>query len=134
MLKKNNITEKKDSYFHDGNYEAYLKSAHTTDSFIKELWDFVESDSYYKGNTTLIITTDHGRGTIPLDKWRDHGKDIDGADEVWVIAFGKDITPLGEIKTKEQLYTNQIAASIAELLNIEVDKIKIGAKFGFIAD
>ena len=123
-----------DDFAHDGNYEAYLKSAHTTDSFIKELWDFVESDSYYKGNTIFIITTDHGRGTIPLDKWRDHGKDIDGADEVWVIAFGKDITPLGEIKTKEQLYTNQIAASIAELLNIEVDKIKIGAKFGFIAD
>ncbi len=111
-----------------------MKSAHTTDGFIKELWDFVENDSYYKGNTTFIITTDHGRGTIPLDTWRDHGKDIDGADEVWVIAFGKRIRPLGEVKAKEQLYTNQIAASIAKLLNIEVDKTKIGAKFEFIAD
>ena len=121
-----------DDFAHDGNYEAYLKSAHTTDSFIKELWNFVESDSYYKGNTTLIITTDHGRGTLPLDTWRDHGKDTDGADEVWVIAFGKGIRPLGEIKVKEQLYTNQIAASIAELLNIELAKNKIGAKFEFI--
>ena len=66
----------------------------------------------------LIITTDHGRGTKPLDTWRDHGKDIDGADEVWVIAFGKGVRPMGEIKVQEQLYSNQIAASIAELLNV----------------
>ena len=123
-----------DDFAHDGNYEAYLKSAQTTDGFIKELWDFVENDSYYKGNTTFIITTDHGRGTIPLDTWRGHGKDIVGADEVWVMAFGKGIRPMGEVKAKEQLYTNQIAASIAKLLNIEVDKTKIGAKFEFIAD
>ena len=123
-----------DDFAHDGNYEAYLNSAHTTDSFINELWDFTESDSYYKGNTTFIITTDHGRGTKPLDTWRDHGKDIDGADEVWVIAFGKGVRPMGEIKVQEQLYSNQIAASIAELLNIEVDKDSIGLKFKFIAN
>jgi bisphosphoglycerate-independent phosphoglycerate mutase (AlkP superfamily) len=111
-----------------------LNSAHTTDSFIKELWEFVESDSFYKGNTTLIITTDHGRGTVPLDTWTGHGKDVNGAGEVWVIAFGKGIKPLGEIKAKEQLYSNQIAASIAELLNVKFDKTKIGAKFKFIAN
>ena len=90
--------------------------------------------TFYKGNTTFIITTDHGRGTKPLDTWRDHGKDIDGADEVWVIAFGKGVRPMGEIKVQEQLYSNQIAASIAELLNIEVDKDSIGLKFKFIAN
>ncbi len=123
-----------DDFAHDGNYEAYLKSAHTTDFFIKELWDFVENDSYYKGKTTFIITTDHGRGTIPLDTWIDHGRDIEGADEVWVIVFGKGISPMGEVRAKEQLYTNQIAASIAKLLNIEMDYTKIGAKFEFITD
>ena len=122
-----------DDFAHDGNYEAYLNSAHTIDSFIKDLWEFVESDSFYKGNTTLIITTDHGRGTMPLETWTDHGKDVNGADEVWVIAFGKGIKPLGEIKAKEQLYSNQIAASIAELLNVKFNKTKIGAKFKFIA-
>ncbi len=123
-----------DDFAHDDNYEAYLKSAHTTDSFIKEIWEFVESDPFYKGNTTLIITTDHGRGTKPIDKWTAHGKDIIGADQVWVIAFGKGVRPTGEIKVQEQLYSNQIAASIAELLNIEVDKTRVGVKFEFIAN
>lgn len=123
-----------DDFAHDGDYEAYLKSAHTTDSFINELWNFVESDSFYKGNTTFIITTDHGRGTIPLKTWTGHGKEIIGADEVWIIAFGNGVKPLGVIKSKEQLYSNQIAASIAKLLNIEVDKTKMGTKFEFIAD
>ncbi len=123
-----------DDFAHDGNYEAYLKSAHTTDSFIKELWEFIESDSYYKGNTTLIITTDHGRGTKPLDTWRSHGKDILGSDQVWLIAFGKGVRPIGEIKTQEQLYSDQIAASIAKLLNIELNNPIAGEKFKFIAD
>ena len=123
-----------DDFAHEGNYEAYLNSAHTTDYLIKELWEFSESDLYYKGNTTFIITTDHGRGTKPVDTWRDHGKDIDGSDEVWVIAFGKGVRPMGEIRVEEQLYSNQIAASIAELLNIEVDKTKTGIKFEFITD
>ena len=122
-----------DDFAHDGNYEAYLNSAHTTDSFIKELWEFTQSDSFYRGNTTFIITTDHGRGTEPLDTWRSHGQKIPGADQVWVIAFGKGVRPMGEIKAQEQLYTNQIAASIAELFKMELDKSGLGVKFNFIA-
>ncbi len=122
-----------DDFAHDGNYEAYLNAAHTTDSFIKELWEFTQSDSFYRGNTTFIITTDHGRGTEPLDTWRSHGQNIPGADQVWVIAFGKGVRPLGEIKTKEQLFTNQIAASIAEFFKLELDQSGVGGIFNFIA-
>ncbi|WP_242085251.1 alkaline phosphatase family protein [Aestuariivivens sediminis] len=121
-----------DDFAHDGNYEAYLKSAHRTDSFIKELWDFTQNDPFYKDNTTFIITTDHGRGTEPLDTWRSHGRDIKGADEVWLIVFGKHIESLGEVSKSEQIYTNQIAASIAKLLNVQVSKQAQGSAFYFI--
>ena len=108
-----------DDFAHNGDYDAYLKSANVTDSFIKELWDFVENDPYYKEQTTFIITTDHGRGTEPIDTWRSHGASVDGADEVWIIAFGKGIEPKGEIQTNFQHYSNQIAASVAKLLGID---------------
>lgn len=121
-----------DDFAHDGNYEAYLKSAHRTDKFIKELWDFVQKDPFYKDNTTFIITTDHGRGTEPLDTWRSHGSSINGTDQVWVIAFGKGIEPMGEASNSEQLYTNQIAASVAKLLNVQVNKEVKGSAFYFI--
>ena len=31
------------------------------------------------------ITTDHGRGTEPIDTWRGHGKEIIGSDQVWAM-------------------------------------------------
>ncbi len=111
-----------DDFAHDGNYQAYLKSAHNTDALIKELWDFTQQDDFYKGQTVLIITTDHGRGTEPLDTWRSHGSDIKGADQVWMVTFGKDIQPLGEVKQEEQLFSNQIAPTILKILNISIPK------------
>ena len=119
-----------DDFAHNGDYDAYIKSANTTDGFIKELWDFVENDSYYKGQTTILITTDHGRGTDPVDTWRSHGNSIDGADEVWLIAFGNGIKPLGEITTDSQYYSNQVAATIAKLLGIKI--VKGGKPLDFV--
>lgn len=110
-----------DDFAHHGDYDAYLKAAHRTDSFIKELWEFVENNPYYKDNTTFIITTDHGRGTEPIDTWRSHGRSVNGADEVWLMTFGKGVKPLGEIAIKRQLYTNQIAASIAKLFHVDIE-------------
>ena len=106
-----------DDFAHGGNYQAYLKSANATDGLIKDLWNFTQKDSFYKDNTIFIISTDHGRGTEPIDHWRSHGKKIKGADEVWIVVFGNNIQVLGEVNSKEQLYSNQIAPTILELLN-----------------
>lgn len=108
-----------DDFAHDGDYQAYLKSAHNTDYLIKEIWDFTQQDDFYKGQTVFFITTDHGRGTEPLDTWRSHGSDIKGAGSVWIIAFGKDVTQKGEIRAKEQLYSNQIAPTVKEVLRLD---------------
>lgn len=108
-----------DDFAHDGDYEAYLKAAHNTDGMIKELWEFTQQDSYYKDNTVFIISTDHGRGTEPLDTWKSHGTKIKNAGQVWIVAFGKGITVLGEVKNTEQLYSNQIAATVAAVMRNE---------------
>lgn len=108
-----------DDFAHDGNYQAYLNSAHTTDDFIRQIWEYVQSDAFYKDQTTLLIVTDHGRGTQPLDTWRGHGSDIKGANEVWLIALGNKVTPKGELKVQEQLYNNQLVPSILKILGKE---------------
>lgn len=108
-----------DDFAHDGDYAAYLNSAQNTDAFFKNLWEFIESDPYYKGQTTVLMTTDHGRGTEPLEQWKGHGSDIEGAREVWLMAFGKGVKPLGEITSKEQLYTTGIAPTILNLFELE---------------
>ncbi|MGB5436279.1 MAG: sulfatase-like hydrolase/transferase [Maribacter sp.] len=111
-----------DDFAHDGNYEAYLRSAHNTDNLIKELWEFTKQDDFYKDNTIFIITTDHGRGTDPLDTWRHHGNKIKGAGQVWLLAFGNGIKAIGEVDANAQLYSDQIAPTVLELLGIDVNE------------
>ena len=108
-----------DDFAHDGRYDFYLQAANRTDGMIRELWDFTQSDPFYKDSTLFLITTDHGRGTQPLEDWTSHGSKIAGADQVWLIAFGKGVAPMGEVKQDEQLYSNQLAPTIAKLLGIE---------------
>ncbi len=106
-----------DDFAHNGNYQAYLNSAHSTDQFLEELWSYTQSDPYYRGRTTFILTTDHGRGTEPLDTWRSHGTDIDGADEVWLMSYGAAIDNLGEVKEEEQLYTPKVVEMVESLVD-----------------
>ncbi|MGX1928816.1 phosphoglyceromutase [Flagellimonas sp. 2504JD4-2] len=117
-----------DDFAHEGDYQAYLKAANNTDALIKEIWDFTQQDDFYKDQTVFIITTDHGRGTQPLKTWTGHGSQIKGADEVWLVTFGKDIPALGEVDFKEQLYTNQIAPTILHLLGMPSESDDIVGK------
>jgi bisphosphoglycerate-independent phosphoglycerate mutase (AlkP superfamily) len=59
-----------DDFAHNGEYDSYLKAAKNTDQLIKDLWSYTQNNSYYKGKTIFFITTDHGRGTAPIDSWK----------------------------------------------------------------
>lgn len=105
-----------DDFAHDGRYDHYLEAARRTDQFIHELWDFVQSDPQYRGKTTFIITTDHGRGTDPLDTWRSHGKDVEGSDEVWLAIMGPDTPAQRGTALQGRYYTTQVAPTLAAFL------------------
>ncbi len=108
-----------DDWAHDGEYDEYLHSARRTDQFIKDLWTYIQSTPQYKDKTTLLITTDHGRGTVPKDTWRSHGTQVNGAGQIWMMAIGPDTPALGEVKAEGQLYQNQVAATAATLLGLK---------------
>ena len=107
-----------DDFAHDGEYDAYLKAAHRTDAFLRDLWSFIQSRAPYRNTTTLIVTTDHGRGTEPIDAWKSHGKDVPGGDQIWLGFIEPDTSPLGEIQTTGQLYQNQVAGTLAAFLGV----------------
>jgi hypothetical protein len=69
----------------------------------------------YRGSTTFIITTDHGRGSKGKE-WRDHGEKIDGAEDIWIAVIGPDTPALGERMNTGRVTQSQIAATIAALL------------------
>lgn len=119
-----------DDFAHDGRYDHYLKSAHQTDKWIQELWEYVQSHPQYKDKTTFVITTDHGRGAYPNPKgeWKSHGKTYVGSNAIWMMAMGPDTPALGEVKTAGQLWQNQVAKTVAKFLghDYEGDRYKCG--------
>lgn len=107
-----------DDFAHAGEYDQYLKSAHSQDAMIADLWQYIQSSAIYKNKTTLIVTCDHGRGDKVKDDWRHHGAKIKEAGQIWIAAIGPDTKPLGEIKTSGLLYQQQLAATFARLINL----------------
>lgn len=105
-----------DEWAHAKKYKSYLDAAHQVDAWIKEIWDFVQSDPQYKNKTTLFITTDHGRGDIIKDQWTSHGKAIEDAYQIWFAAMGPNTASSGEMKDSMQLYQKQFAQTIAKLM------------------
>lgn len=104
-----------DESAHSSRYDAYLQQASMVDKMIGDLWYYVQTDPFYKDNTTFIITTDHGRGSKP-NTWKTHNLFIKGSGETWLAMIGPGISPEGEMENEQQLYSNQLVATIAQLL------------------
>ncbi|MCV6630531.1 MAG: phosphoglyceromutase [Flavobacteriaceae bacterium] len=117
-----------DDFAHDGNYWHYILATKNTDALLQEIWEFCQTDSFYKNKTTILITTDHGRGTQPVENWMHHGDrstldenqyTIEGSDQVWIAGIGSQFKAMGEMGGPQQVYTNQIAPTVAKLLQIK---------------
>lgn len=108
-----------DDFAHEGHYDKYLQSAYQTDAMIGELWKYVQSDPFYAGKTTFIITTDHGRGHTPKSAWKSHGKEHKDSHSIWFAVIGPDTPATGEMKKSGQWRQNQVASTVAALLGLE---------------
>jgi hypothetical protein len=109
-----------DEWAHAGRYDLYLRSAHQVDAYLAELWSALQADPQYRNRTTLIVTTDHGRGYG--SEWRNHGEKVDGAQFMWTAVIGPDTPPMGIRKTTTDLLQAQIAPTIAQLLGFDWQK------------
>lgn len=100
-----------DEWGHSRRYDLYLGAARQGDHFIRHLWETAQSMPQYAGKTTLIITTDHGRGSSPAN-WTGHGRDVQGSEYIWIAVMGPGVKPLG-VRKNVQVTQSQIAGTIA---------------------
>ncbi len=105
-----------DEWAHEGRYDLYLQSAHQVDEFLAQLWQRAQADSRTRDRTTLIVTTDHGRGNGA--EWRDHGETVVGAERIWIAAMGPDIPALG-VRRDTPTTQSQVAATLAAALGYD---------------
>lgn len=106
-----------DEWAHARRYDLALAAARQVDRFIADLWATMQSMKQYRGKTTFIITTDHGRGSG--DDWISHGESVAGAEDIWVAVIGPDTPAGGEVRGGSGVKQAQVAATIAALLGLE---------------
>jgi hypothetical protein len=103
-----------DEWAHAGRYDRYLEALHRTDAWLAELWRALQALDGYRGRTSLIVTTDHGRGQTPAT-WHAHNAETPGSDQVWVAALGPAVAPAGERAGGPPVTLAQVAATVAAL-------------------
>jgi hypothetical protein len=124
-----------DDFAHKKEYDQYLYKGKQVDQIIGELWYYVQTDPFYKNNTTFIITTDHGRGSKGA-KWSTHGFWIKGSGETWMAMIGNNIMNNGEMKNKDIAYLKQIASTISLLADekFEADDHAVAPPLAIVKD
>jgi type I phosphodiesterase/nucleotide pyrophosphatase len=107
-----------DDWAHDKRYNRVLDAVSYLDRCLRQLWEFIGSSPEYRNATTLVVTTDHGRGST-LDDWDGHGSKVPGADQIWAGFIGPDTPATGEAADAPAAFQRDIAPTILELTGID---------------
>jgi hypothetical protein len=100
-----------DDWAHDGRYDRVLETYTRTDQYLKQLWEWLQAQPEYRDRTSILITTDHGRGRTPND-WRDHGAKVVSASEIWMAFVSPSWPRRGEWRDHQPLTASQAAATL----------------------
>lgn len=120
-----------DTRAHAGDYPGVLDAAATADAFLEDLWARIEAHPEFAGQTTLIVTVDHGRGASADGKWKGHGSGRyrrvrvpgvgwPGSDATWIAVRGPDVAAgSGRDYTMDTCATTaQVAATILQSVGV----------------
>ena len=113
-----------DHHAHAGDYEKYLSAAHGADQMISRLWTWLQSQPGYKNQTTILVTTDHGRGGGHRRSWTRHGRLAFGSGQAWFAVIGPGTAAYGEMKNRARYSLSQIAKTAAGFLGLDYYNVK----------
>lgn len=100
-----------DEWAHRGDYGGYLGSLRRTDEILGELFATLDDLGAYGAETSVLFTTDHGRGPL----WQLHGRD-ELSSRVWLMAAGGAIPARGTVPVAAPRHLADIASTIRALL------------------
>lgn len=106
-----------DEYAHRKRYDMYLHHINAFDRMLGELWSFLQSTPEYHNRTSLLVTTDHGRGNRS-GNWNAHGMTIAGSSHTWMAVMGPNVAGAGERHDDHQLYAKELPGIIYHLLGV----------------
>jgi arylsulfatase A-like enzyme len=123
-----------DDWAHERRYDRYLDYMRKFDQYLERLWALLQSMEEYRDRTSLIITTDHGRGA--LKDWHEHDRNIDGSQYIWIAVAGPDTPDRGEVAPYPPVTQSDIAATALKLLGLDFMQFnpEAGSPIGIATD
>ncbi len=107
-----------DDWTHSRRYDRYLDYLRVADDYLRELWTTLERMEFYRGKTTLILTTDHGRGLEPSD-WVEHEAGVAGSEDIWIAIIGPDTPDRGDAAPAPTVHQADVAATLLRYLGLD---------------
>lgn len=106
-----------DEYAHRGNYRGYLDALKAADRFVGRLMDTLATLDDYGAETTVIVTTDHGRAA----NFTGHGGDAPESRRVWMFVAGGAVPARGFADTDRVVRLADIAPTIRRWMGLAPD-------------
>jgi hypothetical protein len=110
-----------DDWAHDRRYDRVLAAIQYFDEAIRQVCEFIEGSPEYRGKTSIVITSDHGRGST-LEDWNGHGTKVSGADQIWMAVIGPDTQARGEVSNSTPVFQRDVAPTILKLLGLKPEE------------
>lgn len=107
-----------DTKGHSGDWEAYVNQIEIVDSLAWSTWNYLESDSFYAGETFLFIIADHGRHDDQNGGFQGHGCSCDGCQHLVFLALGPGVRE-DYVLPRQYLYTQRdLCATVGHILDV----------------
>ena len=101
---------------HTGDWNTYVHAIKTADSLVFDLWQYLQKDTFYKENTYLFVTNDHGRHDEEHGGFQGHGCDCQGCQHIMFLALGPDIKQ--DYEVSKEYETQDFAVTVAHSLGV----------------
>lgn len=125
-----------DEWAHQRKYRKYIKAIEDQDDYVRRIYENLEARPAFRGRTTYIVTTDHGRGAGR--HWAHHGH-YAGSQFIWAVVHSPRphfVSRPEHFTWQRQLYFNcshtSIGSFLYRLLNTSSARtIEIGKQSGW---
>ncbi|HEY2744905.1 MAG TPA: alkaline phosphatase family protein [Polyangia bacterium] len=106
-----------DEYAHRHDYAGYAEALRAADAFVGKLMTTLATLDGYGAETTVIVTTDHGRAA----GFSGHGADAPESRRVWMFAAGGAVPALGFVDGSRVARLADIAPTIRAWMGLAAD-------------
>lgn len=113
-----------DEHGHRDDYASYLHSLRDFDAFLGDVCDALDEMGEYGARTTIIVTTDHGRG----DDFAPHGRARPESKRIWMAASGGSVPAQGIVAPTESYRLADIAPTIRAYFDMPADRARGAGK------